>query len=89
MTGVEEIRMIAGMRRLYNNGRMGSIQTQGPQGDSVVDWHAEYIERYGAVPDDVKLGNEDIEDIRDNRDPVDVYEEYTAEKARKSNGHGK
>jgi len=55
---------------------------QGPQGNSIPDLHADYLQRYG--PDSgLPLGSP-FEDQRDNRDPAAVGMAYLA----RANGSG-
>lgn len=45
--------------------------TQGPQGNQVADYRADYLARYGPCPSG-SLGSPEIPDTRDNRDPEEV-----------------
>lgn len=53
--------------------------TQGPQGNQVSDYRADFLHRYGNEP--IKLVSS-VEDRRDNRDPVLVGMEFLS----RSNG---
>lgn len=56
---------------------------QGPQGNQVADWHADYLARYGAGDRRRPLGSIEISDRRDNRDPAEVGAAHLA----RNNGH--
>jgi hypothetical protein len=47
----------------------------GPQGNTIADYSADYRARYGSADPRRSLGTAGIEDHRDNRDPEDVYRE--------------
>jgi hypothetical protein len=49
---------------------------QGPQGNSVADYRADYVARYGTADPGRSLGSPGIADRRDNRDPEAIGEEW-------------
>ena len=46
--------------------------TQGPQGNQIADYRADFLATYGATTKKGTLGHKDITDRRDNRDPHEV-----------------
>lgn len=61
------------------------IYKRGPQGNMVVDHHAEYLRDCHPLTRD-SFGTPGIEDRRDNRDPAEVGLAYFTDKASESNG---
>lgn len=45
---------------------------QGPQGNQIADYYADYVASYGTADRQRQLGSPDIEDRRDARDPSEV-----------------
>lgn len=50
--------------------------TQGPQGNQIADYRADFFARYGPVVVRRPLGSPGIEDRRDNRDPEIVGRDH-------------
>lgn len=48
---------------------------QGPQGNLIADYRADFLARTGEWDRSAPLGSSEIEDRRDNRDPIEVFQE--------------
>lgn len=67
--------------KLYGS---ASITVRGPQGNEIVDYRAEFYQRYGKKKVEIFAS---VEDRRDNRDPSIVGAEYLSGRASAGNGH--
>lgn len=79
------IQMLARVQKLGKDGVLGTNYKRGPQGNEVVDYRADYLDRYGSASKDEIPST--VEDKRDNRDPAFVGAEYLSR--RSSGGNGK
>lgn len=61
---------------------------QGPQGNQVADYRADFLARYGSGDSTRTLGNQGISDRRDNRDPEQVGREILAAHNGNGGSHG-
>jgi hypothetical protein len=78
------IQMMARVQKLGKAGMLGTNYKRGPQGNEIVDYRADYLDRYGAASKNEIVST--VEDKRDNRDPSVVGAEYLFQKASASNG---
>jgi hypothetical protein len=87
VTDEKEIGTIHGLREGDDLGRMSPREKryvphykQGPQGNMVADYKADFDAMYGEVPDVEILGTPGIPDLRDNRWPAVVGESLLVER---------